>query len=45
LDYSPLWFQLDNDNTLITSVKSIINSMRAISKILLPSKIISHEET
>jgi hypothetical protein len=31
----PLWFYLNNDKTLITSVKSIINSTKAILKILL----------
>jgi hypothetical protein len=44
-DYSPLWFQLDNDKALITSVNTIINSTRAISKLILSSKIISYKET
>jgi hypothetical protein len=41
----PLWLQLNNDKTLIISVKSIDNSTKTILNLSCKSKIISHKET
>jgi hypothetical protein len=41
----PLWFQLNNDKTLIISVKSTNNSTNVILNLSCKNKIISHKET